>query len=120
MALPLREKPFTVPQPIFSRFANIFLVDVFENALVPYPGDERSPSHYLALSYVWGKETLGFRVEGPGRLPELPRTISDSMAVAKCLGIKYLWVDAVCIDQGHDAKQREQLGYMAEVRRAVL
>ena len=61
---------------------------------------------YLALSYCWGysqsyvlttKNLEGFMRELDVNM--LPRTISDAIQVTKCLGFKYLWVDALCIMQ---------------------
>ncbi|KAK5170595.1 uncharacterized protein LTR77_005184 [Saxophila tyrrhenica] len=68
---------------------------------------------YVALSYLWGctdptvavdrrAETytrkdgiVSWRVD----MMKAPATISDAASVVKQLGEKYLWVDAVCIDQ---------------------
>lgn len=66
---------------------------------------------YLALSYVWGQlaDTLElnrstasklFEV-GAFDLPEvenkLPKTIKGAMRLTQKLGIRYLWVDRLCI-----------------------
>ena len=61
---------------------------------------------YIALSYCWGShqsyvlttknlEPLMRELE----VTELPQTISDAIQVTKALGLKYLWVDALCIMQ---------------------
>ncbi|KAK4446585.1 heterokaryon incompatibility protein-domain-containing protein [Podospora aff. communis PSN243] len=68
------------------------MVDVVARKVVPCP--ERC--NYFALSYVWG-----------GVMPEdgalekgtLPATIEDAIAVTRIMGMSYLWVDALCIDQ---------------------
>jgi hypothetical protein len=62
---------------------------------------------YAALSYCWGKETpkitttketySGMLGGVPCRL--LSRTVQDAVTVARKLGIRYLWVDALCIIQ---------------------
>jgi hypothetical protein len=65
---------------------------------------------YLALSYCWGKVevvgTLKENVQGfHDELPwdDLPQTIKDAITATKRLGIRYLWVDALCIVQDdHD------------------
>lgn len=62
---------------------------------------------YAALSYCWGKkppilvtrtETYRRMLAGvPCRL--LSKSVQDAITVAKKLGIRYLWVDALCIKQ---------------------
>ena len=66
---------------------------------------------YCALSYSWGKPphpykltTLNLdRYEGAinftGRIPQ---TIVDAIEITRMLGIRYLWVDALCIIQEND------------------
>ncbi|KAK4041532.1 heterokaryon incompatibility protein-domain-containing protein [Parachaetomium inaequale] len=62
---------------------------------------------YAALSYARGNappdsavqtsaENLDERKEGID-LAELPRTFRDAVAVCRALGIRYLWIDALCI-----------------------
>ncbi|KAI0193126.1 HET-domain-containing protein [Astrocystis sublimbata] len=61
---------------------------------------------YTALSYRWGSETdfqltcateHSFREGRP--LDQFPATLRDAVIVTRALGIRYLWVDAVCIFQ---------------------
>jgi len=82
-----------------------FLVlDVEEESLVTMP----SAARYVALSYVWGhanhlttvKAVVSeFRREGAFRRSKPPRTIRDGMDLTRALGLRYLWVDALCIVQ---------------------
>lgn len=61
---------------------------------------------YAALSHRWGgevpfqttKETLNERTAGFA-LGELPRSFQDAALVARSLGIRYLWIDSLCIVQ---------------------
>ncbi|KAH6652724.1 heterokaryon incompatibility protein-domain-containing protein [Truncatella angustata] len=79
-------------------------------AVVPLPANQP----YVTLSYVWGSpanETLG-----RSGLPEsLPRTIGDSVIVAKQLGIRYLWVDRYCIPQNDEEVKHSQIQRMADL-----
>ncbi|EKJ69830.1 hypothetical protein FPSE_09987 [Fusarium pseudograminearum CS3096] len=99
---------------------NIFLIDVYEKTLVSYPGDSTKPVEYLALSYVWGSGA-NYRVSGPGpiAIERLSQTVQDSIAVTKNLKMRYLWVDAVCIDQDDRQKKHEQMDYMASIYRGA-
>ena len=67
------------------------------------------PGAYTALSHCWGApnktfltthETIadmkaGFSIE------QAPATFRDAIVVTRCLGIRYLWIDSLCIIQ-HD------------------
>lgn len=78
--------------------------------------DGDDDARYAALSYVWGRadsdaaffKTLAANVEErstPGffaraeNRARIPRTIRDAMAVAQKLGLRYIWVDSLCIVQ---------------------
>lgn len=66
---------------------------------------------YLILSYCWGssnegaKTTRGNYSQRRQHLDTacLPRTVRDAIKLTRLLGARYLWVDAVCIIQRHDA-----------------
>ncbi|KAK0478046.1 heterokaryon incompatibility protein-domain-containing protein [Armillaria luteobubalina] len=69
--------------------------------------------HYVALSYVWGaaledlphctttQNLQSYIVEIP--LNNIPLTIMDAITVTRKLGLRYLWVDSLCILQ--DSKE---------------
>ncbi|KAH6711612.1 heterokaryon incompatibility protein-domain-containing protein [Leptodontidium sp. MPI-SDFR-AT-0119] len=71
-------------------------------------------NQYMTLSHCWGKhqfiqtakaslETRMKRIEWDS----LPKTFQDSVDIAQAFGVRYLWIDALCIiqDDGHDWKQ---------------
>ncbi|KAF4627371.1 hypothetical protein G7Y89_g10785 [Cudoniella acicularis] len=80
-------------------------------------GDSTDDNHepvvyepYVALSYVWGTrknfttDTSNIRVhQQQGSLEtfleEIPRVIRDAMSLVRRLGLRYLWVDSLCIVQ---------------------
>lgn len=70
-----------------------------------------TPPHcrYTALSYVWGNVVPE---EGALEKGTLPPTIQDAILATKSLGIRYLWVDAVCIDQRPSPQKLQQLKIM--------
>ncbi|SPQ23815.1 63cffc61-1eea-4624-bb7f-cad39a2ddcf1 [Thermothielavioides terrestris] len=62
---------------------------------------EQQPTvEYAALSYVWGEN-----IEEAGPWPTV---ISDAVLVTRQLGLRYLWVDRLCIDQ-EDAQTKHFL-----------
>ncbi|KAL9132439.1 MAG: hypothetical protein Q9175_006387 [Cornicularia normoerica] len=65
---------------------------------------------YVALSYVWGKEKpyttnlsniMLHRNHGglERNLKELPRVFHDAFNLVRCLGMRYIWIDSLCIVQ---------------------
>jgi hypothetical protein len=61
---------------------------------------------YIALSYCWGtlptvtttSSTIQERINGMA-LESLPQTYIDAVKICRKLGIRYLWIDALCIVQ---------------------
>ncbi|KAG6354642.1 hypothetical protein INS49_004660 [Diaporthe citri] len=79
------------------------------------------PLKYAALSYCWGTnqtgyitttETIGQMMQGVS-LALLSQTIQDAVIVVRRLGLRYLWVDALCIVQG----QNQSADWMDEIQR---
>ncbi|KAI1470231.1 HET-domain-containing protein [Daldinia caldariorum] len=70
------------------------LLDVRTRKIVQYPQDERVA--YVALSYVWGSVEQG----------------EDAIHITKDLGMDYLWVDSICIDQADKAYLDQQIQLM--------
>ncbi|KAK5989228.1 hypothetical protein PT974_10732 [Cladobotryum mycophilum] len=69
---------------------------------------------YAALSYCWGKtgnlKSTTATIEEHRRgikVTSLPKTIQDAVVIAQHLGLRYLWVDALCIIQD-DVKDWER------------
>ncbi|VZH97800.1 unnamed protein product [Fusarium fujikuroi] len=64
-------------------------------------------SSYAALSYRWGgldaiwqttTKNLGMRLTD-FNISELPKTLSDTVQVVRNLGLKWVWIDSLCIVQ---------------------
>jgi hypothetical protein len=61
-------------------------------------------AHYIALSHCWGQQsflkteraTLQERIKGL-HWEELSPNFKDAIAIARKLGINYVWIDALCI-----------------------
>ncbi|KAH8647328.1 heterokaryon incompatibility protein-domain-containing protein [Xylariales sp. PMI_506] len=82
---------------------------------------------YTCLSYVWGdtgalfsatRKTLAQLLE-PGVFTRyadrIPQTIRDAMKVTRALGVRFLWVDRLCIVQDDDDMMQEQIKWMASI-----
>ncbi|KAF2445179.1 HET-domain-containing protein, partial [Karstenula rhodostoma CBS 690.94] len=72
---------------------------------------------YIALSYLWGSDSL-YEPSVQGRLPrQLPKTIADSMTVALALNIPYLWIDRYCINQEDSREKARIIRHMDQIYR---
>jgi hypothetical protein len=77
---------------------------------------------YVTLSYRWGltpnfktkRRNLARRVTGFS-FTGLPRTLRDAVTVTRRLGIRYLWIDAVCIIQDSKTDWEEQSAKMSQI-----
>ncbi|KAI0334687.1 HET-domain-containing protein [Cubamyces sp. BRFM 1775] len=77
---------------------------------------------YVALSYVWGEEQpnrttitnlAAYHENINVRL--LPKTIVDAIKVVHGLGLRYLWVDSICIVQDSGEDKHRELARMRDV-----
>ncbi|RFU81865.1 het-domain-containing [Trichoderma arundinaceum] len=62
---------------------------------------------YAALSYVWGQRTED--------LVDWPATVLDAVAVARKLGLRYLWVDRLCINQSDPVEKDYLISRMTTI-----
>lgn len=84
--------------------------------------DEKA--HYACLSYCWGKNperqlqttqrTLA-EFERGLQWPLLPKTFQDALALIRKLGLKYLWIDSLCILQDDPEDWRTEGSKMATI-----
>ncbi|CZR45181.1 uncharacterized protein FPRO_15644 [Fusarium proliferatum ET1] len=95
------------------------VVDVGDDVNSPFAklretdGQERGK--YISLSYCWGKEpqfiTTKATLEERKRqitISDLSQTHQDVIKLARELGVRYLWIDSICICQGdYDDWERE-------------
>lgn len=65
-----------------------------------------SSEHYMTLSHCWGSNEILRLLRGnldslckSIRLESLPKTFKDAMRITRDLGIRYLWIDSLCIIQ---------------------
>jgi Heterokaryon incompatibility protein (HET) len=81
---------------------------------------------YVTLSYVWGQATqYMLRTSNKTELmsdgfftsirDQLPRTIRDAMDVVNRLGVRYLWVDALCIVQDDETDRTKEIYRMDSI-----
>lgn len=87
-------------------------------------GEDRIGS-YAALSYCWGKserqrkylttdENLKQRQEAVD-ISTFPKTFTDAIVVCRHLGIRFLWIDSLCIVQGNESDWQTQSERMGDI-----
>lgn len=95
------------PFELVTRPTMLRLIDVDNLCIV----EDKDCARYLSLSYVWGQGVPSIELNRetirelftPGSLEilsadtKIPATIVDAMVLTKSLGIRYLWVDRLCI-----------------------
>ncbi|EMD68557.1 hypothetical protein COCSADRAFT_134413, partial [Bipolaris sorokiniana ND90Pr] len=79
---------------------------------------------YVALSHCWGnpenhplkttKENYTERLAGIP-LEELPKTFRDAVKITKHIGVKYLWIDSLCIIQDDIEDWKQEAAKMGAV-----
>ncbi|KAL9105301.1 MAG: hypothetical protein Q9227_009496 [Pyrenula ochraceoflavens] len=87
-----------------------------------YKSAHEERGDYCALSYCWGgpqtfqttSATYADRLDG-FFVTDLPRTLQDAVKLTRELGIRYLWVDSICIIQDSEDHRTEQLSQMGDI-----
>ncbi|KAL1793654.1 hypothetical protein ACET3X_008636 [Alternaria dauci] len=77
---------------------------------------------YACLSYAWGTtgnlktltDNLQSHMEGID-VDTLPRTLFDAVHVARAFGLRYLWIDALCIIQDDVQDWMDQIPRMSSI-----
>lgn len=86
--------------------------------------DEPSSEPFAALSYCWGRTThqrlrlLMTNMEdlkGGIQVSEMTQTNREALEVVRRLGIKYVWIDALCIIQDSKEDWHQQSQIMAQI-----
>ncbi|GAP82977.1 putative HET domain-containing protein [Rosellinia necatrix] len=81
-------------------------------------------ARYVALSHCWGTSrplcltsaTLETHKQGIS-IRDLPRTFKDAVTIVQTLGLRYIWIDSLCIVQDDAEDWRREAGRMAGVYR---
>ena len=78
---------------------------------------------YSCLSYCWGGDSLNHCKLLRSNLQQfqeaistdgIPKTVRDAMWISKAIGVRYIWVDALCIIQDDALDWRAQAPWMGQ------
>ncbi|KAF2116525.1 heterokaryon incompatibility protein-domain-containing protein [Lophiotrema nucula] len=108
---------------------DLTLIDVVDNRLVRASSSVR----FCSLSYVWGdtqslntttENRLKLASRGALRDPRtrtmISRVVQDAMLLVAGIGERYLWVDALCIEQDNAAMKHAQIMQMDVIYSSAL
>jgi hypothetical protein len=112
-------------RPIDSRLpTRVIDVDLDEKSDTVYLKETRDSDRdpYMSLSHCWGKEqiittttnTLQDMKAGI-KISELPKTFRHAIRITRGLGIRYLWIDSLCIIQDDEKDWEFESAKMADV-----
>ena len=101
------------------------LVDVKDRRVVSSCHDVS----YVALSYTWGdpnhfkhlkltsESSIWLHTQGAlsDDNPDIPTTIKDALRLGEQLGERYIWIDAICIQQDDDNDKASQIPCMDKI-----
>lgn len=80
--------------------------------------------HYITLSYIWGgpqplttTQNIATYVTYGLEILDFPKTIREAIVATSGLGIRYLWIDALCILQDSNEDRLRQIRMMAKIYR---
>ena len=98
------------------------VLNVTDGKVVLTEPDDGEKCHYIALSHCWGGEkplatnqkTLLERKQGI-KWDDLPKTFQDAISITRELGVRYLWIDSLCIIQGDKRDWEEQSSRMGDI-----
>ena len=106
--------------PLPTRVVDVGPSDSSKDPRLFVPGLTRG--RYAALSHCWSKHdiittTQATFVSRLQRIPfqDLSKTFQDAVLVTRQLGLRYLWIDSLCIVQDNEMDWRREAGRMANI-----
>lgn len=89
--------------------------EIVQCQLRVFPLDD---AQYVCLSYAWGDDPPIYKTLVNGKLFKVRKNLISFLTVARKLEVKeWLWIDAVCIDQGDVPERNHQVQHMGEIYR---
>ncbi|KAI9643582.1 hypothetical protein NHQ30_008203 [Ciborinia camelliae] len=98
-------------------------VRLVERCQIPLVGSSSPQLQYATLSYCWGESlTLKTTEETKDEyekigilMHDMPATFQDAIYITRKLGIRYLWIDALCIIQHNTADWEAESVRMCDI-----
>jgi Heterokaryon incompatibility protein (HET) len=105
-----------------TRVLDVGPLDSSQNPRLYYGGDHKAL--YFALSYRWNQDgaadyqTTGSNVEAYQTsipLSTLPQIMQDAILITRKFGVRYLWIDALCIIQDSESDWKIEAKEMTRI-----
>ena len=111
-----------VPNLISTLPARVIDVGTSSDTYIRLLEPEGESGRYLCLSHCWGakaflctrRANLAIHKDSIA-LRDLPPTFEDAVHFTRLLGVRYLWIDSLCIVQDDDEDWRKQSAEMADI-----
>lgn len=95
-----------------------------ESGVKLYITTEKQQGQYATLSHCWGRKQI-YRLTSETQraltdgilLSELPKTFIDAIVTTRAIGLKYLWIDSLCIIQDSIEDWKAESSRMGEIYR---
>lgn len=106
-----------------SQFSPTRLLEIVNESTVRLQSsNEISSSRWTALSYCWGgpqpvqttRNTLE-RLSSNFCVSDLPKTIQDALTTTRKIGLRFLWVDCLCIIQDDPEEMTREIANMPQI-----
>lgn len=91
-------------KPVTRQLPGFRLLDCSKTP--PRVVDASLTERYVALSYVWGRQSSQ---------ETWPKVILDAVIATKDMGVRYLWVDRLCMNHLQPADRLQQIARMDEI-----
>ncbi|KAL1392042.1 heterokaryon incompatibility protein-domain-containing protein [Phyllosticta capitalensis] len=100
-----------------------FKVRLVQGCRVPFRDSAVHQVKYATLSYCWG-DSMSLKTTDENKdaheqtgipVQHMPQAFQDAIHVVRRLGIRYLWIDALCIIQGNTADWEAESVQMCDI-----
>lgn len=105
-----------------SRLLDVSLPPFDKSPFCVLVDGKEAPGHYITLSYCWGKSqalrTLKSNLSKHKKgiqADEMPKTLQDAVIATRNLGVRFLWIDALCIVQDDSSEWTSEALHMGRI-----
>lgn len=114
--------------PRAARLLEVFTDNGRHSLRLVSTGDLPQDTRYIALSHCWGGVAINSKTTRENveayfisiDIEMIPKTFQESVHITRALGIRYLWIDSLCIIQHDEDDWQREAAKMANVFRSAI